>query len=530
MSKEVIHMRRGAAVAILVVALIAGAFVGTWAVRWAGHQVFGAPMVPVKVAGAVDPVRLGAFANGFASVVQPALPAIVNISTTHVVKVQQGPGFFNDPFFQQFFGNQFGPGQQQPQTEKESSLGSGVIINSDGYILTNNHVVEHGSDIKVQWNNKNYTGKVVGTDPQTDIAVVKIDATGLPTLTFGDSSKLRVGDVVFAIGDPFGIGETATMGIVSATERSLGIEAEEQRRRDTYEDFIQTDAAINPGNSGGALIDLHGNLIGINTAILSSNSSAEGEGGNEGIGFAIPIDMARSVMEQIIQHGKVERGHIGIALTDLQADMAKEFGYTGGGNGALVDSVSPGSPAEKAGIKRGDIILGLNGDSITGSGDLTARIANTPPGTTVHLKLFRAGKTFDVPVTLAPGSAYAGQSTELGPSNNNNNNEGGESPANGAKAMQGVHVENLSPDIAQQLNLPMGTKGVVVDNVDQGSAAAEAGLARGDVIQEVNHKPVTNMTDFRNALAGSGDNPVLLLVIQRSQPGSTIYMLIEPQS
>ncbi|MGC1107981.1 MAG: trypsin-like peptidase domain-containing protein, partial [Candidatus Acidiferrales bacterium] len=271
MSKEVIHMRRGVAVGILIVALIAGAFVGTWAVRWAGHQVFGAPMVPVKVAGAVDPVRLGAFANGFASVVQPALPAIVNISTTHVVKVQNSP-FFDNPLFQQFFGNQFGQGQQQPQTEKETSLGSGVIVNSDGYILTNNHVVEHGSDIKVQWNNKNYAGKVVGTDPQTDIAVVKINATGLPTLTFGDSSKLQVGDVVFAIGDPFGIGETATMGIVSATGRSLGIEAQEQGRRDTYEDFIQTDAAINPGNSGGALIDLHGNLIGINTAILSSTS------------------------------------------------------------------------------------------------------------------------------------------------------------------------------------------------------------------------------------------------------------------
>src|SRR6185437_9089573 len=193
---------------------------GTWAMRWAGQKVLGAPVVPVKVAEAVDPVRLGAFANGFASVVQPALPAVVNISTTRVVKLQQNtPGFFNDPFFQQFFGNQMGP--ERPQTEKEHSLGSGVIINPDGYILTNNHVVEHGSDIQVQWNNKNYPGKVVGTDPQTDIAVVKINATGLPTLTFGDSSKLRVGDVVFAIGDPFGIGETATMGIVSATGRSL---------------------------------------------------------------------------------------------------------------------------------------------------------------------------------------------------------------------------------------------------------------------------------------------------------------------
>ncbi|HXT73593.1 MAG TPA: Do family serine endopeptidase [Candidatus Angelobacter sp.] len=517
MSNEVYQVRRWVGASIIIVALIAGAFLGTWAVRWAGQKVLGAPMVPVKVAGAVDPVRLGAFANGFASVVQPALPAVVNISTTRVVKTQQNmPGFFNDPFFQQFFGNQFG-GPSRPQTEKEHSLGSGVIINSDGYILTNNHVVEHGSDIQVQWNNKNYPGKVVGTDPQTDIAVVKINATGLPTLTFGDSSKLRVGDVVFAIGDPFGIGETATMGIVSATGRSLGIEGPR-----AYEDFIQTDAAINPGNSGGAMIDLHGNLVGINTAILTSGGQEEG--GNEGIGFAVPIDMARSVMEQIIQHGKVERGHIGVSLTPLTPDMAKEFGYNGGGEGALIDSVSPGSPAEKAGIKRGDIILGLNGGSVTGAGDLTAQIANMPPGTAIRLKVFRDGKTFDVAVTLAPGSAYAGQ-----PSESQAGNDGGESPDNGGKAMEGVHVQNLTPDIAQQLNLPMGTKGVVVDNVEQGSGAAEAGLQRGDLIIEVNRKTVNNMTDFRAAMAGTGSQPVLLLVRPRAQSNVTEYILVEPQ-
>jgi serine protease Do len=357
--------------------------------------------------------------------------------------------------------------------------------------------------------------------------VVKIDATNMPTLTFGDSSKLKVGDVVFAIGDPFGIGETATMGIVSATERSLGIEQAEQRRLDTYEDFIQTDAAINPGNSGGALIDLHGDLIGINTAILSSGGGMNGEGGNEGIGFAIPINMARSVMEQIIEHGKVERGHIGVALTPLTPEMAQEFGYTGGGNGALMDSVSPGSPAAKAGIKRGDIVLGLNGESVAGSGDLTARIASMPPGTTIHLKIFRDGKTFDLPVTLAPGSAYEGQQTEIGGPNENNNNEGDQNAPSGAKAMQGVRVENLTPDISQQLRLPMGTKGVVVDNVDQNSPAAEQ-LQRGDVIVEVNRKPVNDMNDYRSALSGAGDKPVLLLVIPRAQPTATQYVLIQP--
>lgn len=269
------------------------------------------------------------------------------------------------------------------------------------------------------------------------------------------------------------------------------------------------------------MIDLHGNLVGINTAILTSGGQEEG--GNEGIGFAVPIDMARSVMEQIIQHGKVERGHIGVGLTPLTPEMAKEFGYNGGGEGALIDSVSPGSPAEKAGIKRGDIILGLNGSSVTGANDLTAQIANMPPGTAIHLKVFRDGKTFDVAVTLAPGSAYAGQ-----PSESQSGNEGG-APDNGGKAMEGVHVQSLTPDIAQQLSLPMGTKGVVVDNVDRGSAAAEAGLQRGDVIIEVNRKAVNNMAEFRAAMAGTGNQPVLLLVRPPGQSDATVYMLVEPQ-
>ena len=520
MSNEVYQVRKWVGAGILIVALIAGAFLGTWAVRWAGQNVLGAPKVPLTLAGNVDPIRLGSFTNGFASVVRPALPAVVNISTTKVIKVQQNmPGFFNDPFFQQFFGNQFG-GRARPQTERETSLGSGVIVNSDGYILTNNHVVAHGGNIKVVWNNKNYTGKVVGTDPLTDIAVVKIDATGLPTIALGDSSKLQVGDVVFAIGDPFGIGETATMGIVSATGRSIGLESQEQGKQ-AYEDFIQTDAAINPGNSGGAMIDLHGDLVGINTAIISSGSSMGGEGGNEGIGFAIPINMARNIMEQIIEHGKVERGYMGVYIGELSPEMAKEFNYNGGGAGALVDNVTAGSPAAKAGIKRGDIILGLNGESINGSGDLTARIASTAPGTPVQLKIFRDGKTFELPVTLGELPEQGGTSTSaLG--------EGG-SGENSSKALEGVQVENLTPQIAQQLNLSGAAHGVVVDSVDQSSAAAEAGLQRGDVIIEVNHKTVNNMADFRAAMAGTGNQPVLLLVRPAAQNNVTAYILVEPQ-
>jgi len=520
MSSEVFQVRKWVGASMLIVALVAGAFLGTSAVRWAGQKVFGAPKVPLSIAGNVDPVHLGAFANGFASVVQPALPAVVNISTTKVIKLQNNAqGFFNDPFFQQFFGNQFGPAQ--PQTERETSLGSGVIVNPDGYILTNNHVVAHGGNIKVDWNNKVYTGKVVGTDPLTDIAVVKIDATGLPTLTLGDSAKLRVGDVVFAIGDPFGIGETATMGIVSATGRSIGLESQEQGKQ-AYEDFIQTDAAINPGNSGGALIDLHGNLVGINTAIISNGGGQGGEGGNEGIGFAIPINMARNIMEQIIKNGKVERGYLGVYIADLTPGFAKEFGYTGGGHGALVEDVEPGTPGAKAGLKRGDIILALDGQSINGSGDLTARIAGTAPGTSVQLKVFRSGKAFELPVTLgqlpASGAIPGSSSASAG------------SGANSGKALKGVRVENLTPQIAQQLNMPMSTVGVVVDSVDQSSAAAAAGLQRGDVIQEVNHKPVNNIEEFRAAVAGTGDQPVLLLVRPAGQSNITAYLLIEPQS
>ena len=249
-----------------------------------------------------------------------------------------------------------------------------------------------------------------------------------------------------------------------------------------------------------------------------------GEGGNEGIGFAIPIDMARSVMEQLIQHGKVERGHIGVTITPLSADMAQYFGYTGGGNGALIDHVNPGSPAAKAGLKHGDIVLALNGESITGSGQLSARIANEAPGTTIHLKVFRDGKTFDVPVTLAPGSAYENQPGQQNPSSNSENQ------MNGEHGLEGVHVVELTPDIADQLQLPTSTHGVVVDNVDQGSAAQDDGLQRGDVIVEVNRKPVGNVDQFRSALENAGNKPVLLLVIPRGQPTQTQYILIKPNS
>jgi serine protease Do len=511
MSRDVIQIRRWVATSAVIVALVAGAFLGTWAVQWAGHKVFGADKVALKEAGDVSPVRLGEFSNGFATVLRPVLPTVVRISTTKVIKVQQQmPGFFfNDPFFRQFFGNQLGG----PQTEKEHFLGSGVIVNPDGYILTNNHVVANASDVEVLTGDlKNYKAKIVGRDAATDIAVLKIEATDLPTITIGDSSKLQVGDVVFAIGNPFGIGETATMGIVSAKGRTLGGQIEQ------YEDFIQTDAAINPGNSGGAMVDLHGNLVGINTAIIPGQTQM-GEGGNIGIGFAVPVNLAKNVMEQIIEHGKVERGYLGILPQDLSPALAKEFGRSESG-GVLVGQVEPGTPAAKAGLQRGDIILQVNGQDVNGREDLSTRIAALEPGTPVQLKVWRNGKTLEIPITLAtlpPDQAASSESPSGTPSQGS------------SKAMEGVRVENLTPDILSQLNLPAGTRGVVVDSVDQSSPAAEAGLEQGYVIQEVNHKPVNNVEQYRAALAGTGDNPVLLLCeVMGPQGPVTNYIVIQP--
>jgi serine protease Do len=454
--------------------------------------------VPLKIDESPAPVDMSGLKNGYSSIIDPALPAVVNISSSKIVKQDNNlPGFFDDPFFRQFFGGQFNEQPVQPQSERQYSLGSGVIVNPDGYIITNNHVVSGATDVEVfTQDKKKFKAKVVGTDPRTDVAVLKIDATNLPSLTLGDSSHLKVGDVVFAVGDPFGIGETATMGIVSATGRGLGGAIER------YEDFIQTDAAINPGNSGGALLDMHGDLIGINTAII-----AGGGGGNQGVGFAIPINMARNVMEQIVDNGKVVRGHLGVAIQSVDADLAKAFGLNQGG-GALVAEVTPGSPAAKAGIERGDIILALNGQAVSTPDDLSVRISETKPGTTVHLKISRDGQIRDADVTLGELSEKETAS-----------NAGETAPS----VLKGLEVQNLTPSIAQDLGISEPTHGVVITSVDPSSAAANAGLQRGDVIQEVNRKPVHNVSEFHQALAESHAQSVLLLV---NRGGSTHYVVV----
>jgi len=470
--------------------------------------------------------------TGFAPVVRKVLPAVVNISSSKIAKVptefQQLPnGLPNDPLFRQFFGNGFdnqfgeGPdndqgngqgngqfrnrqfrGQPQVPEQRETGVGSGVILTQDGYIVTNNHVVDGASSVTVTLSDKReFKAEVVGTDAKSDIAVLKIDANSLPCITVADSSKVQVGDYALAVGDPFGIGQTVTMGIVSATGRShLGIE--------DYENFIQTDAPINPGNSGGALVNDRGELIGINTAII-----AHGSEGNQGIGFAIPANMARNVMEQIVDHGKVTRAYLGILPQDVTPDLAKQFGEKDA-RGALVADVSAGSPAEKSGLQRGDIILDVNGKPVTDSNDLRMTISMMAPDSDANLKVLRSGSDKDISVKLSTMPA------ELGAKNNSGDNSEENGNGSASSALSGVSVENLDAQAANQLGLSPNTTGVVVTKVDPSSDAAEAGLRRGDVIQEVNRQPVRNTAEFERAMHGSNDKPLLLV----NRNGSTMYL------
>ena len=357
----------------------------------------------------------------------------------------------------------------------------------DGYILTNNHVVDGADEVKVALQDgREFTAKVVGRDPKTDIAVIKIEAKDLPAVPMADSEKVEVGDVVLAIGNPFGIGQTVTTGIVSATGRA-GADGLD------YEDFIQTDAAINPGNSGGALVDADGRLIGINTAILSRS------GGNQGIGFAIPVNLARDVMESLIKDGHVTRGYLGVVIQDVTPALAKEFKLKEA-HGALVGEVTAKSPAEKAGIENGDLILEFNGKKVTDSRHLKLEVARVQPGESVPVKILRDGssKTLDVTVKEMPGTEH------LAKNDNHKEDDTG--------TLNGVTVADLDGAARQQFDLPSNVKGVVITEVDPNSAAAEAGLKAGDVIQEINRKPVRTAEEAVKMTEKADDKTTLLRV------------------
>ncbi len=426
--------------------------------------------------------------QAIAEIVKEAMPAVVFVQVEKTI--EQGPspfggqdpfGMFNDPFFQRFFGPQF---RQRPRKFKQRGQGSGFIISSDGYILTNNHVVGGADSISVKLaDGRKFKAKVIGKDPQSDVAVIKINATGLPVLPLGNSDALQVGEWVIAIGNPFGLTQTVTVGVVSAKGRSrLGIT--------DYEDYIQTDAAINPGNSGGPLINIHGQAIGINSAIFSRS------GGYMGIGFAIPINMAKAVKDQLIKNGKVIRGWLGVVIQELDEDLAKSFGLKKT-EGVLISEVAENSPAKKAGLKSGDIILKMDGHKVYDIGELRNKIALTPPGTKVTFDILREGKHKTVTVTIEekPG----GMSVAM------NKHE--------ILKQLGLVVQELTPDLAQQFGYREG-QGVLVAEVEPGSLAAQAGIEPGQLIEEVNRIKVSTLKEFLRALSKSRQTKTVLFKIR----------------
>ena len=439
--------------------------------------------------------------RAYERIAQAVTPAIVNIRTTQVIKVQQSP-FFADPFFRQFFGDMFGP--QIPREQREHALGSGVIVSTDGYIVTNNHVIQRASEIEVMLADKRvFKARLVGADPRTDVAVIKVEGKDLPTAPWGDSSALKVGATVMAFGNPFGLSFTVTRGIVSAVGRSgLGIEM--------YEDFIQTDAAINPGNSGGALINVRGQVVGINTAILSGGGGPGGGGGNVGVGFAIPANLARHVLESLIKTGKVTRGFLGISVGDLNPALARQFKVPDV-SGAIVNEVAPGSPAEKGGVRQGDVVRKLDGQNVDSSSRFRTLIAGLNPASQVTIEIIRDGKPETLKVTLGEQPAAM-----AGPGGS----EGG--PSEGT--LRGMAVQDLTPSIRSQLGLPTDVRGVVISDLDPDSPAAQAGLQPGDVIQSINRQPVNSVADF-NRLAAQATGEVLLLV---NRQGSSAFVPVTP--
>ena len=435
-------------------------------------------------------------ATSVAPVVKKVGPSVVNIYST--VTIHERPNqLFSDPLFRRFFGEEFG-GQNQPRARREQSLGSGVIVSPDGYILTANHVVEGADRVKVALasGEKEFEAKVIGTDSATDTAVLKVDGKNLPAITIADSDKLEVGDVVLAVGNPFGVGQTVTMGIGSALGRGgFGI--------NNYENFIQTDAAINPGNSGGPLVDAEGRLVGLNTWIISRT------GGFQGLGFAVPINMARYVMERLISDGKVARGYLGVLPQDVNPALAKEFKLKEP-TGALVGEVEADTPADKAGFKEGDVVLEYNGKKIPDSRRFRIAVAETKPGSTVTVKVQREGKEKNLTVTVGELSKDALA--------RNGQKQPGEQGQSKKDALEGVEVTDLDAQARREADIPGNVRGALVTKVDEDCNAAEAGVRAGDVIIEINRQPVRN-ADEAVAMSEKVKGDRILLRVWRGGEG-----------
>jgi serine protease Do len=424
--------------------------------------------------------------------VKDVSPAVVNISTTQMVRLDRprsrSPFGQQDPF-EEFFHNFFG---RMPREQKRRSLGSGFIVSQDGYILTNNHVVEKADEVTVTLLDKEeFKAKVVGTDPKTDIALIKIESgKKIPYIALGESDRLEVGEWVVAIGNPFGLGHTVTAGIVSAKGRIIG--------SGPYDDFIQTDASINPGNSGGPLFNLKGEVVGINTAIIQ---------GGQGIGFATPIQLAKSVLGQLKDKGKVTRGWLGVYIQPLSADVAEKLGVKDR-RGALVSDVTKDGPAEKAGIRSGDVILAYDGKEIRDEHELPAAVAGTKPGKKVDIRIVRDGKEMTVPVTIAEMEGEPGKRVK---------------PADLSKGL-GLTVQDITPELAKRLELE-SDKGVVVTSVEGGSPAEDAGFQEGDVIRQIERQPVGSVAQFGKLMAKYKGEKTVLFLVERG--GARLFVTVK---
>ena len=494
--RQILHLHLGKIAAAIV--LGAALFLG------------GEYLTYLQAAGVAAPHEVGSAtpaatvpAPGFAEVAKAVTPAVVNLTSRvtrkHDRMMRDPEDFYKSPFGWPF--GPFGPygpqGPMPPHEPRGGGMGSGVIVSPDGYIITNNHVVDGASELTVMLPDKReFKAKIVGTDPKTDLAVVKIDASNLPHIRWGDSSKLQVGEYVLAVGNPFGLNSTVTLGIVSALGRGhMGITQ--------YEDFIQTDAAINPGNSGGALINTAGELVGINTAIVSQT------GGYQGVGFAVPANMAKPVYESLVKTGKVVRGYMGVAIQDLTKGLAKSFGLKQA-KGALVSSVAEDSPAERAGIKQGDVIVAYQGKPVDDPTVLQQEVTHTPVGTKATLKVIRDGREQEVTVIIGEQAETAKVASADSSMEN---------------ALAGVEVQSLDLQTARELGLHGKTQGVVVVNVEPDSQADQAGLAQGDVIKEINRQPIKSVRDYERVASNLKKDESALLLINRR--GTTLFITVK---
>lgn len=422
-------------------------------------------------------------------IVERVSPSVVCITSKRMVKSGSNHPMFNDPFWRRFY--------DVPREREEQNLGSGVIVSDDGYILTNNHLVGGASKVKVRcMDGREFDAEIIGADTASDVAVLKIESDKLPTIGLGSSADIRLGETVIAIGYPFGIGQTVTRGIISAQGRSLGLVA--------YEDFIQTDAAINPGNSGGALINERGELIGINTAIASRT------GGSHGIGFAIPIDFARSIMDKLITDGRVVRGYIGVYPQEITSDMVDYFGLEST-DGVLITNIGPDTPAERAWIKRGDAIVEFDGKKITGVDQFRMLAAEATPGEKVDIVLTRDGKRKTIELEIGERETAATEKSSE------------EDAEDISPLFLGVGLQTLKDEIRESLDIPGDVSGVIVTDIQRGTPAAEAQLRRGDVIVEVDRKQIENLNDFRKVMDDYNEDRVMVVIYRG---GAYFYRII----